>query len=180
MFKKTVDYEQGRIRRAVEFNRANESGIDPSALAQQNKIRQSQIYDELKVLEVKLGSLSRSFRESDGRTALGAKLHDALRVEREKLKEQIVILQRELALLKADYEGFFGKAKGQNQAADRMQWQESFEREFIRMAKAMLANEIFDRILIATIQKIREEERLTERQARRLGDKFKYDLPSYR
>jgi|SRR6516165_4852824 hypothetical protein len=96
--------------------------------------------------------------------------------ERDKLREQIAELRLQYSAARVERDGFLSRARReehkQTQQERRQEHEESFERMFIHMAKKMLAGELFDRILIATIHQIREEHNLSERRSRRLGEKI--------
>ena len=174
MFKKTSDNTQSREARKVTFSTKSDYGVDPTVFAEGNQKLRDALVGQIKEIEFKLGliryQLAEAYREHNH------ELRRELLNERDRLREQIADLQLQLAAAKVERDGFLKRTKLEEQRQTRYEHrqerEEAFERTFIHMAKKMLAGEVFDRILIATIHQIREEHDMSERGSRRLAEKI--------
>jgi hypothetical protein len=178
MFKKASDHDQSREFRKVAFSTKNDHGIDPRAFAEQHRQFRERLDGQIREIEFKLGAVQHHLGHSyfERHTETGRALHRKLLDERDQLNDQLAELRLQLAGANAERNGFLRRIKDEERRGrkqeQRQEREEAFERMFIHMAKKMLAGEVFDRILIATIHQIREEHDMSERGSRRLAEKI--------
>jgi hypothetical protein len=173
MYKKTSDNEQSRARRTVEFSTQNDYGTDPTVFERENNQLIFNLVEQKRALEFKLGQVHRNLKECNppwqhAPTALGAELKRKLLDQRDKIRSELADVMAQLMAAKAQRGDFLRHLRKEVKQSEKKELYEhaerTFEREFMVTAKQMLAGEIFDRIVVATIHRVRDDSGLPDKR----------------
>lgn len=156
MFKSTTDSAQGRSFRAVQNTSRNEHGIDPttfSALSQERArlvARKMEIERGVRVLKLKIGDAhARKIGVRVGSPTSNATFKKWCS-DKDKLLAESLKIETRLIEIRASR-----ASKSREEEFDR---EKRFERTFMRMAKEMLAHDVYDRIVTAAIHQCAEHD----------------------
>lgn len=159
LYKKASENAQSRAVRSVVEATRNEHGVDPLVWLADAKAKRAALVERINGLTFQLASFNRQL----GGKVYGSFAHalrDKLREKRDALREELAAAHVELTAVNAAIGaqkrelGFQDKVQSRREAKEEAE--RSFEREFFEMARRMLAKDVFDRIVVATIHAVGE------------------------
>jgi hypothetical protein len=159
MYKKSSHNQQSRTERTAEFGTRNNGGVDPTAFAVDYDTERNRLL--CRKLDVEDGIRSAKQREVSAMAAHRAHRETALSYQMfKKIQQDIVDLQTELrdiekSLMRLKQERRTFEIGRQHSTREK---RVGFDAAFHMMAKSILARPVYERVMIAAIHYLGEED----------------------
>jgi hypothetical protein len=161
MYKKLSEWQQDQSRRAAVVSHENTGGVDPTAFKQTDETKESDGADERDRLVLRKREIEhavRMLRESIAhaqrqfaKTQQFEPHYNQWIATRSRLINELMDIDRSLMRLRVKFRREKKENESQKTTRDL-----SYEAVFVRVAKEILADPVYDRICVATIHRLRE------------------------